>query len=238
MRPNQGKLDLPQLDKFMFANIRIPFTDIRIGRFLFLFISMVLMFVLRPFLTERVALGYLMEIFLLLIFLSAVYAVSQKRITLIIALLLVLLMEILQLFSYLKDSPLLDTLSNILGGFLLAYTATIILFHLFKEDRITGDMIMGAICAYFLMGLVWAFVYSTLEFFQPGSFQMPQGAVNQATFTYYSYVTLTTLGYGEITPISAPARSFAILEAMMGQLYLAVLIARLVGIHIAQSSRS
>ena len=222
----------------MFGNVRIPFTDIRIGRFLFLFISMVLMFVLRPFLTERVALGYLMEIFLLLIFLSAVYAVSQKRITLIIALLLVLLMEILQLFSYLKDSPLLDTLSNILGGLLLAYTATIILFHLFREDRITGDMIMGAICLYFLMGLAWAFVYSTLEFFQPGSFQMPQGTVNQATFTYYSYVTLTTLGYGEITPISAPARSFALLEAMMGQLYLAVLIARLVGIHIAQSSRS
>jgi VanZ family protein len=199
---------------------------------------MVLMFVLRPFLTERVALGYLMEIFLLLIFLSAVYAVSQKRITLIIALLLVLLMEILQLFSYLKDSPALDTLSNVLGGLLLAYTAAVILFHLFREDRITGDMIMGAICAYFLMGLVWAFLYSTLEFFQPGSFQMPQGTVNQGTFTYYSYVTLTTLGYGEITPISTPARSFAILEAMMGQLYLAVLIARLVGIHIAQSSRS
>jgi hypothetical protein len=101
---------------------------------------------------------------------------------------------------------------------------------------------MGAICVYFLVGIVWALLYSTLEFFQPGSFQMPQGTVNQATsqatFTYYSYVTLTTLGYGEITPISGPARSFALLEAMMGQLYLAVLIARLVGIHIAQSSRS
>jgi hypothetical protein len=67
---------------------------------------------------------------------------------------------------------------------------------------------------------------------------MPQETVNQATFTYYSYVTLTTLGYGEITPISAPARSFALLEAMMGPLYLAALITRLVGIHIAQSSRS
>lgn len=75
------------------------------------------------------------------------------------------------------------------------------------------------------------------ETFQPGSFQMPQGTINQATFTYYSYVTLTTLGYGDITPISTPARSLALLEAMMGQLYLAVLIARLVGIHIAQSSR-
>jgi hypothetical protein len=222
----------------MFGNIRIPFTDIQVGRFLFLFISMVLMFVFRPFLTERVGIAYLMEIFFFLVFLSAVYAIRQKKSVFIIALLLVLLTEILALLSYLKDIPSLDMLSNILGGLLLAYTVTIIVHHLFTEDKITGDMIMGAICAYFLMGLVWSLGYSTLEFFQPGSFQMPQGTVNQATFTYYSYVTLTTLGYGEITPISAPARSFAVLEAMMGQIYLAVLIARLVGIHIAQSSRS
>lgn len=222
----------------MLGNIRIPFTDIRVGRFLFLFTSMVLMFVFRPFLMEYVTIAYLLEIFFFLIFLSAVYAIGQKRITLIIALFLLLLTEILQLLSYLKDIPSLDALSNILGGLLLAYTATIILLYLFSEDKITGDLIMGAICVYFLMGLVWSFVFSTLETFQPGSFQMPQGTVSQATFTYYSYVTLTTLGYGDVTPISTPARSFALLEAMMGQLYLAVLIARLVGIHIAQSSRS
>lgn len=222
----------------MSKEIRIPFTDIQVGRFLFLFISMVLMFVFRPFLTEYVTIAYLMEIFLFLVFLSAVYAIRQKKSVFTIALLLLLLTEILALLSYLKDIPSLDMLSNILGGLLLAYTAAIIVHHLFTEDKITGDVIMGAICAYFLMGLVWALAYSTLEFFQPGSFQMPQGTVNQATFTYYSYVTLTTLGYGEITPISAPARSFAVLEAMMGQIYLAVLIARLVGIHIAQSSRS
>jgi hypothetical protein len=222
----------------MSKEIRIPFTDIQVGRFLFLFISMVLMFILRPFLTQHLTIAYLMEIFLFLIFLSAVYAIRQKKSVFIIALFLLLLTEILALLSYLKDIPSLDMLSNILGGLLLAYTAAIIVHHLFTEDKITGDVIMGAICAYFLMGLVWALAYSTLEFFQPGSFQMPQGTVNQATFTYYSYVTLTTLGYGEITPISAPARSFAVLEAMMGQIYLAVLIARLVGIHIAQSSRS
>jgi len=155
----------------MSGNIRIPFTDIRVGRFLFLFTSMMLMFVFRPFLTEHVAIAYLMEIFFFLIFLSAVYAIGQKRSALIIALFLLLLTEVLQLLSHLQDIPLLETLSNILGGLLLAYTATIILFYLFSENRITGDMVMGAICVYFLMGLVWAFVYSTLEFFQPGSFQ-------------------------------------------------------------------
>ena len=196
---------------------------------------MVLMFVLRPFLTERVGIAYLMEIFFFLVFLSAVYAVRQKKSVFIIALFLVLLTEILALLSYLKDIPSLDMLSNILGGLLLAYTAAIIVHHLFAEDKITGDMIMGAICVYFLMGLIWAFVFSTMEILQPGSFNMAQGQVGQSAFTYYSYVTLTTLGYGDITPISAPAKSLAILEAITGQLYIAVLIARMVGIHIAQS---
>jgi len=222
----------------MFGYIRIPFTDIRVGRFLFLFISMVLMFVLRPFLIERVGTFYLMDIFLFLVFLSAVYAIRQKKSVFILALFLVLVMEILQLCSNLKGIPSLAMLSNILGGLLLAYVITIILFHLFREQRITGDMIMGAICSYFLMGILWAYAYSTLEFFQPGSFQTTQGTVTYSTLTYYSYVTLTTLGYGDITPVSMAARSFSLLEAIMGQLYIAILIAGLVGIHISQSSRS
>jgi hypothetical protein len=57
-----------------------------------------------------------------------------------------------------------------------------------------------------------------------------------ANFIYYSFVTQTTLGYGDFTPITAPARSLSLLEAVFGQLYLAVLIARLVGLHITQSS--
>jgi hypothetical protein len=222
----------------MSSKILIPFTDIQIGRFLLLFVSMVLMFVFRPFLQEHLAFSYFLDIFVFLILLSAVYAIAQRRGTVITALFLVVTAEVLKVLSHGLGIPSLDILSNILGGLLLAYTAVAILLYLFREDRITGDMIMGAVCAYFLMGLVWAFLYSTLEFFEPGSFHMPAGSINQATFTYYSYVTLTTLGYGEITPISMPARSFAILEAMMGQLYLAVLIARLVGTHIAQSSRS
>jgi len=222
----------------MSKQLRIPLTQIVIGRFLFLFISMVLMFVLRPFLEGYFVVRYHIGIFFLIIFISSVLAVSQKKSTLITALLLALLTEALKLAGYLTAISSLDILSDIFAGLLMAYTATIILFYLFTEGKITGDMIMGAICVYFLLGLFWSDVFSTLEICQPGSFQMPQGTVNQMTFTYYSYVTLTTVGYGDMTPISAPARSFALLEAMMGQLYLAVLIARLVGLHSAQRHRS
>jgi len=221
----------------MFKQLRIPFTQIVIGRFLFLFISMLLMIVLLPFLEGFFVIRYHIGIFFLIIFISSVFAVSRKRSTFITALVLALLTEGLNLSGYFTSISALNILSDILAGLLLAYTATVILFYLFREDRITGDMIIGAICVYFLLGLFWSFVFSTLETCQPGSFQMPQGTVNQMTFSYYSYVTLTTVGYGDMTPISGPARSFAILEAMMGQLYLAVLIARLVGSYTSQPTR-
>ena len=216
-------------------HLKIPFTRIHIGRFLFLLISMVLMFALRPFLEDFIRIHYLMDIFFFVIFLSAVYAVSQKRSTFIIALVMALLLEILIWLSHLTDISSFRIIGNILTILFTGYTATIILSYLFTEDEITGDVIMGAICVYFLIGLAWAFIFFTLELLQPGSFQMPQGqGIDLSHFSYYSYVTLTTLGYGDITPISTQARSLALLEAIMGQLYLAILVARLVGIHIAQ----
>ena len=71
----------------------------------------------------------------------------------------------------------------------------------------------------------------------PGSFAIPQGMGEETRFTfiYYSFVTITTLGYGDVTPVADVAKSFSFIEAVVGQIYLVVLVARLVGIHIAQS---
>jgi len=216
-------------------HFKVPFTQIYIGRFLFLLLSMVLMFALRPFLESLVRISYLIDIFFFVIFLSAVYAVSQKKSTFIIALIMALLLEILIWLSHLTDISSFRIIGNILTILFIGYTATIILSYLFTEDEITGDVIMGAICVYFLIGFAWAFIFFTLELLQPGSFQMPQDqGAKLSHFSYYSYVTLTTLGYGDFTPISAQARSLALLEAIMGQLYIAILVARMVGIHIAQ----
>jgi hypothetical protein len=219
----------------MAKQFRLPFTQIRIGRFLFLLISIGLMLVLRPFLEGFIRLSYLMDIFFTAIFLSAVNAVSQKRGIFFLALFVALLTVALLWFNNFTNILYFGMAGNILAILFLAFTAIMILSHLFREDEVTGDMIMGAICVYFLFGLIWAFVFSLLEMTQPGSFQMSGGITGKSDFTYYSYVTLTTLGYGDITPISTPARSLALLEAMIGQLYLAVLVARLVGLHISQS---
>jgi hypothetical protein len=111
------------------------------------------------------------------------------------------------------------------------------------------DKIYGAVCIYLLLGLLWGYAYTILEIARPGSFSFsgqnsPRALVEQSDYrdlerelNYYSYVTLTTLGYGEITPLTGRARQLAWMEAMLGQLFIAITIARLVGTHIASSSR-
>ena len=169
--------------------------------------------------------------------LSAILAVIQKKGVFIFGLIFALVTIILRWSIHLLNLSSLEIVNHILSILFMGFIVGIILSYLFGEEEITSDVIMGAICGYFLIGLLWNNVYALLEVLEPNSFQFSQshdtgGGVD---FIYYSFVTLTTLGFGDITPISNPAQSLSLLEAVMGQLYLAILVARLVGIHIAQS---
>jgi hypothetical protein len=221
----------------MAKTFHIPFTKVRIARFLSLLISMIFLFVVNPFLEGFVGINILMDIFLSVILLSGIYAVSERRAQVIVALLLALPTFLLHWSYYFLKIPSFLLTANIFGTIFLAYTAIVILMHLFRNKEITIDVILGSVCVYFLIGLMWGFVYLILESLCPGSFLIERATTNNlADFMYYSFVTLSTLGYGDIVPLSSPARSLSALEAIMGQLYIAVLIARLVGIHISQSS--
>ena len=110
----------------------------------------------------------------------------------------------------------------------------------FQSGRIDTNRILGAVCIYFLLGLIWALVYSIIETCSPNSFNIPDyvalGIRQQMVcdMIYFSNVTLTTLGYGDILPLSNLARTLANLEAMAGQLYVAIVIARMVGVQVTQ----
>jgi hypothetical protein len=127
----------------------------------------------------------------------------------------------------------------------LALTAVLVFFFLSCSlavyDVLFGGVIdinrlVGAGCIYFLSGSVWGIVFFLLSVISPGSFV---GIVGESwseqlnEFTYYSFVTLTTLGFGDITPVAPVARTLSYLEAVLGQMYLTVLVAALVGMHIA-----
>lgn len=115
------------------------------------------------------------------------------------------------------------------------FVAVILLFHVFGHERVTSDTIAGSICVYLLIGIIWTFAYQAIYFFDHSAFRnVATGSLSPAAtvdLVYYSFSTLTTLGYGDITPLSKPARMFAVTEAMVGQIYLTVLVARLVGLY-------
>jgi hypothetical protein len=110
----------------------------------------------------------------------------------------------------------------------------VVLGQTFRAGPVTGHRIQGGIAGYLLLGLVWAQAYALVEILHPGSFS---GAINAAaghrSFAYFSFVTLTTVGYGDILPVHPAARSLAMLEAVTGPLYIAILLARLVSLAMA-----
>jgi hypothetical protein len=124
--------------------------------------------------------------------------------------------------------------------------AALVVRSLFGERAVTFDGVLGAACGYVFLGLAWAVLYSTAERFQPGSFQIADRLATREdpprplphVLTYYSFVTLTTAGYGDVTPVSPAARTFAWLEALTGQFYLAVVVAGLVALLIESAGRS
>jgi Ion channel len=122
------------------------------------------------------------------------------------------------------------------------FAVAVILRNIFAED-ITGDQVVGTVCGYLLAAAMWAHAYALIEMWVPGSFNMsPELRAGlsdehgrEALFYYFSLVTLTTMGYGDVSPVRAPATGLVTLEAVFGQFYIAVVVAQLVGLRLAQA---
>jgi hypothetical protein len=117
------------------------------------------------------------------------------------------------------------------AGFLV-----IVLWQVFREGPVTVHRIQGAVAGYLLLSVFFAIAYSLVEYLAPGSFQMlaaltRSGEPQSQLFYYFSVITLTTAGFGDITAVNPFARTFVMMEALIGQLYPAILIARLVSLH-------
>ena len=124
----------------------------------------------------------------------------------------------------------------------LGYAVTVILRNIYTRRAVTGDEVLGAVCGYLLAAGMWANAYALTEILVPDAFSMssPFRApstwhARMAVFNYFSVVTLTTMGYGDITPARPPATNLAMLEAVFGQFYIAVVVAQLVGLRLAQA---
>ena len=148
---------------------------------------------------------------------------------------------VLSLFSEVLDS-LYGVTVFLPGGqistAILLVLGTLACFRaLFGTGPIDKERIFASLSLYLLFGLIFALIFTVIEELLPGSFRYPVTLSPESVIrpleqlTYFSYVTLATLGYGDIVPVSGPAKGLAILEAVLGQMYLVVVVARLVSLY-------
>jgi len=143
--------------------------------------------------------------------------------------------------EHLSGVPSLDVGALAITVVWIVYAVSILIAHLFQRRDVTVDTIVGAMVTYLLVAVAFTMIFEIIELLQPGSFSgAPVNANNHraelgSSMMYFSLVCITTMGYGDVVPVSNLARPLAVLEGVFGQLYLAVMIARLVGLHIASS---
>jgi hypothetical protein len=125
----------------------------------------------------------------------------------------------------------------------LCYVVAILVWRVLRDRIVTLDTLACAACAYIFLGVVWGDLYVLVEYWRPGSFNIPSSfAIGperdlRAALMYFSFITLTTVAYGTIHPTDPGVGMLCAAEALIGQLYLAIMIARMVGLHIAERTR-
>lgn len=209
---------------------------------LFLLISILLLFIVGPLVDDLPQGVLLMNILGVVVLAAGLYALHTRRSLFTAAI-------VLSVVSVAGTVLVNQTQQKWAAAFsyscviaLVIFFALTILAYVMQGSAVTTDKIYAAICVYLLMGFAWAFAFALLDAVQPGSFtfrgtNLPTPYMLEVPeLRYFSFMTLTTVGYGDITPATTTARTLAALEAIAGQMYLTVLVARLVGLHIVHSN--
>jgi hypothetical protein len=197
--------------------------------------ALALLMLIHPFAKGDLA-EIVLNVLLLVTLLSAILACAFHRGLVIVGLVLIALQQGAQWYRYFQDIEGVTLLSSGLSLVFFAYIITLVLLDVFRARSVSLDTICGALAAYLLMGLWWAFAYALLETLLPGSIVGLRSDSNgYDQFLSYSFVTLTTLGYGNVVPGNPQADSLASAEAVVGQFYLTVLVARLVALNLVSS---
>jgi len=207
-------------------------------KFTFLLCSLFFYTIAVPFFDKLPQNRLYAQLFFLIVLVSSVFAVSAKKRDLILVLILTcisILILCLNQFVENKNILMVDIISKVIFNGCLIY---IILGHFYQSKWISRNTISAALITYVLLTLLWANLYFLIELMYPDSFTIPHEAImaDPPILRYFSFVTITTLGYGDIAPVSSQARMIAVVEAFVGQMYVAILIARLVAIHTSQPS--
>ena len=207
--------------------------------FFILLILILLMLILAPFLDAWVSTKILVDVIITAIMFALIYAIKSNRTQMTIGIILALPLPLTIWASYFIQITSFGLTTRIFSALFFGYGVANILNLIFKKKEVTRETIFAAIVAYLLIALMWAFLYMLLEKLAPGSFSISEKAIRSESreFQYFSFVTITTLGYGDVTPLTEKASALAMLEALVGQIYLVVLVAWLVGMYVSRRSK-
>jgi len=205
------------------------------GRCLWLFLSLMGLFLLYPYLETstvgHVVLGTLYSLTCLL----AVWVAARSRRQMVFAIVTAAPVVPLSWIALVRPDAQLGVITWISFTCFFLGTMATMFGYVARSGKVTRDKIYGGISVYLLIGLTFFAIYSLKETLSPGSFnglsETPMGPQGSSDLLYFSFVTLTTLGYGEITPATSNMRSLAILEAICGVLFIATFVARLVAMY-------
>ncbi len=208
-------------------------------RFTVLLVTFFMLFLIQPFFTgNQELLPFMGDLMFSIVMGAAIYALSENYQYRVFALLLGFPAILLRWLYWVYPDQYLWVTSYLLGISILLFCDFVLWSFLMQVQKVSQHTINAAICVCLSLGVAWGMGYLVLETLVPGSFTLaelvsqPQGLIME--MLYYSIVTLTTLGYGDITPVTPLAKNLCALEAVIGQVYLTVLVARLVSLNTTQ----
>lgn len=207
--------------------------SLRRSRFLALLTALVLLFLVSPFLDNSRPHRVYLVLLYAFVMLAAIRIVSNQRNHGMIALALGIPWVVFSLWELFGQPNQGTILPNVLFLVFNAYVLGMVLARVVGADEVDFDTLLGAASVYLLIGMIWTISYQLIHELDPGSFSLIHGEARPYfhQFLYFSLATLTTVGYGDITPLSPFAQVWASMEAVVGTFYLALLVARLVGMY-------
>jgi hypothetical protein len=209
-------------------------------RCFYLFLSILVLIVVAPFLTDTLQGRVLVQALQVLVLIAAVAAVGRSTLPFVIALLIGLPAFLFQsgiTFGY-GEVATLGLYSNVFHAAFYLVAILYLLRYVFSPDVMTDDKLFGAASVYLMLAVMFAYIYMAAQLMEPGAFGAPPGRRRDFyDLLYMSFGTITSNGPGDVTPVGPKIRAIVIIEQIIGVLYVAILIARLAGIYPPRRAR-
>lgn len=200
-------------------------------------------FVFYPLVESELTRLFLVHCTFLLLIISGVMTVLGTPLWGKVVAVLAAVSVILRVFEWMSRHWWLECSNAIVSGIFVALLIGVIVVQVFREGPINFHRIAGSIALYMLVGLLFASMYAFLDFLDPSAFNIApyldsrDPHIVAGNLIYYSFITLTSVGFGDIAPVHPVAKTTTMLEAMVGQLFPAILLARLVAMEIEESQK-